>query len=365
MRGPLRGFRVVEMAGIGPSRHAGMMLSDLGAEVVRIVRPGDREEDSGPPTHVLRGRRTVVADLKSSDDLAAVGQLIDVADVLVEGYRPGVMERLSLGPDECTSRNPGLVYGRMTGWGQTGPMAARAGHDINYISVTGALNAIGPHDHPVPPLNLIGDFGGGSMFLIAGVLAALLERTRSGRGQVVDAAMVDGVSSLLQPILRVRGAGGWKDERCSNLLDGAAPFYRAYRCQDGRFIAVGAIEPQFYALFVAGLGLSADELPAQNDAAEWPALSETFAAVVARHPRAHWEDVFDGTDACVTPVLAFDEVPAHPHIAARRSVVETEGATVAGAAPRFSRTDPEPVTGTPGREALTDVLSSWTTGRSA
>jgi len=355
---PLNGLKVVEMAGIGPGPHAGMMLSDMGAEVVRVVRPSVPPEEYSATSFTLRGRRVVLADLKDDEQLASVKRLIGAADVVVEGFRPGVMERLGLGPDVCLADNPRLVFARMTGWGQTGPYATVAGHDINYISLTGALHAIGTAEQPLPPLNLVGDFGGGSMFLMTGILAALLERERSGRGQVVDAAMVDGVSVLAQSLLELRTTGFWTDDRHDNLLDGAAPFYRTYRCSDGRFMAVGAIEPQFYKLLLEGLEISPEQLPPQNDRAHWPETSEQFAAVFASQPRDHWEMVFEGTDACVSPVLTFAEAPDHPHVSARGSLTRDDGWTIAGVAPRLSSSD---LLATPsgGVEALASVVEDW------
>jgi len=306
-----------------------MMLADLGAEVIRVLRPSEAPEEHN--AHTLRGRRRVVADLKDPADRDRVLDLIASADVLVEGFRPGVMERLGLGPGEAMARNPRLVFARMTGWGQHGPYAAMAGHDINYISITGALHAIGTSESPVPPLNLVGDYGGGSMLLVNGVLAALVQRATTGEGQVVDAAMVDGASVLLAGILELRPDRTWNDTRSNNLLDGAAPFYRTYRCSDGGFMAVGAIEPQFYALVVSGLGLDADLLPDRDDPASWPELTTVLAEAFDAQPRSHWESVFDGTDACVTPVLDFEEAVTHPHVAARGSLTrDAAGFVTAG-----------------------------------
>lgn len=360
MNGPLAGLRVVELAGIGPGPHAAMMLADLGAEVVRVVRPSTPEAEYATTSHVLRGRTTVLADLKDADDVASVRAVVAEADVLIEGFRPGVAERLGLGPDELTGDNPGLVYARMTGWGQSGPMAQRAGHDINYISLTGALDAIGAAEAPVPPLNLVGDYGGGSMFLVTGILAALYERQRSGAGQVVDAAMVDGVSALLQPVHELRAVGMWHDGRADNLLDGGAPFYRTYACSDGRFMAVGAIEPQFYALLLSGLGLDESTLPDQDDRSTWPELTDLLAAAFVEHDRDHWSAVFRDVDACVTPVLTFAEAPTHPHVAARGSLVTSGQDVVAASAPRFSRTAGRTAHGTSSSVlAVDEVLTSW------
>lgn len=352
---PLSGTRVVELAGIGPGPHACMMLADLGADVVRVVRPGVVEP---PSAYTLRGRRVVAADLKDAAGRDRVLDLLEHADVLVEGYRPGVTERLGLGPDVVAERNPRLVYARMTGWGQTGPLAATAGHDINYISLTGALHAIGTAQAPVPPLNLVGDYGGGSMLLVNGILAALVQRAATGRGQVVDAAMVDGAALLLAGILELRPTGQWVDEPSANILDGAAPYYGTYRCADGGFMAVGAIEPPFYDLFVRGLGLDPSELPDREDRTQWPALRARFAEIFATHPRAHWESVYEGTDACTTPVLSFAEAPRHPHVAARGSLVADGAEVLPGAAPRLSAAGTAPAS--PGTDAtLEKVLAGW------
>jgi alpha-methylacyl-CoA racemase len=360
--GPLTGLKVVELAGIGPGPHAAMVLADLGAEVVRVDRPsgGLQLGAPGAPDPTLRGRRRVAADLKDPAGRETVLRLVERADVLLEGYRPGVTERLGVGPADCHARNPRLVYARMTGWGQDGPLSDRAGHDINYISLTGALHAIGrAGERPVPPLNLVGDFGGGSMLLVVGVLAALWEAQRSGRGQVVDAAMVDGASLLLQIVWGLRGQGLWSDRPEANVLDGHAPFYDTYTCADGRHVAVGALEPQFYAALLAGLGLDGEELPSQHDRAGWPALRARFTEVFASRGRDEWAEVFAATDACVTPVLAFGEVPAHPHLAARSTIVERDGVPQAAPAPRFSRT-PTTVPDAPGDpEPVDQVLADW------
>jgi alpha-methylacyl-CoA racemase len=360
--GPLSGLRVVELEGIGPVPHAAMVLADLGADVVRVGRPsgGLRIGPGGAVDPTLRGRRRVSANLKEPAGREAVLSLAERADVLLEGLRPGVTERLGVGPEDCRRRNPRLVYGRMTGWGQDGPLAARAGHDINYISLTGALHAIGrAGERPVPPLNLVGDFGGGSMLLVTGVLAALWEAQRSGQGQVVDAAMVDGASLLVQMVWGMLPSGWWADERGANLLDGAAPFYDTYTCADGRFVAVGAIEPQFYRALLDGLGLSAEELPGQLDRSRWPELKARFAGIFATRTRDEWAAVFDGTDACVTPVLAFGEVPGHPHVAARGTVVSRDGVLQAAPAPRFSRTQGA-MPGGPSDDAdVSQILAGW------
>ncbi|MGH3566589.1 MAG: CaiB/BaiF CoA transferase family protein [Pseudonocardia sp.] len=360
--GPLAGLKVVELAGIGPGPHAAMILADLGAEVVRVDRPagGLRLGSPDSPDPTLRGRRRVAADLKDPAGRETVLRLVEHADVLLEGYRPGVTERLGVGPADCHARNPKLVYGRMTGWGQDGPMAPRAGHDINYLSLTGTLHAIGRGgQRPVPPLNLVGDFGGGSMLLVVGVLAALWEAERSGQGQVVDAAMVDGVSLLSQMVWTLLGQKVWRDERDTNLLDGHAPFYDTYTCADGRHVAVGALEPQFYALLLAGLEINAAELPAQYDPRGWAELRTRFTAAFATRARDEWTAVFADTDACVTPVLAFGEVAKHPHLAARSTIVERDGVPQAAPAPRFSRTATQIPERAREPESVDSVLADW------
>ncbi|MCU1612718.1 MAG: Alpha-methylacyl-CoA racemase [Frankiales bacterium] len=359
--GPLEGVRVVEMAGMGPVPHAAMLLGDLGADVVRVERPGvllRRPAGRQPP----RSRALVEIDAGTEAGRADVLQLIGRADVLLEGFRPGVMERMRLGPDACAAANPRLVYARMTGWGQDGPLARTAGHDINYIGLTGVLDAIGRDGAPpTVPLNLVGDYGGGSLYLLLGVLAALIERGRSGVGQVVDAAIVDGTSSLAAAIWGLHGAGAWRAERGTNRLDSGAPFYDVYASSDGGHMAVGALEPRFYAALLRGLGLDAADLPEQGDRAGWPRLRETFAAVFATRTRAEWTQVFAGTDACVTPVLSFAEAPDHPQLAHRRSLVEVGGVHQPAPAPRFSRTPSEdPTLPAPGPTAVAAVLAAWT-----
>ena len=362
--GPLAGVKVVEIAGIGPGPFCAMLLADMGADVVRV----DRREasDLGIPVDrrfgVLgRGRRSIALDLKSPDDLKTVMALVAKADVLVEGFRPGVMERLGLGPDACLAVNPRLVYGRMTGWGQDGPMAKAAGHDINYISLTGALAAIGPAGGaPVPPLNLIGDFGGGGMLLAMGLLAAVIEAGRSGKGQVVDAAMVDGAALLMSSIYGLRAAGRWTDTRGDNILDGGAPWYGVYQAACGRYLSIAPIETKFYAELIGLMGLSAADLPAQFDRAGWPTLRQIFTDTFRRHSLEHWCQVLEGTDACFAPVLTMGEAPAHPHMAARGTFIEIDGVTQPAPAPRFSRTPSatprtQPETG----EHTAEVLRDW------
>lgn len=362
--GPLSGLRVLEMEAIGPVPWAGMMLADMGADVLRIDRP--EAPDMGPRRDERwqfggRGKRSLVVDLKTPAGRDRVLDLAGRADVLLEGLRPGVMERLGLGPDVCLARRPALVYGRMTGWGQDGPLARTVGHDINYIATTGVLHAIGPADGPPSvPLNLVGDFGGGGMLLLVGVLAALLEARTSGRGQVVDAAMVDGSLALLAPILGQWQAGEWTDRRQANRLDGGAPFYGTYATADGRHVAVGAIEPRFYAALLEGLGLQGDTLPAQHDRAAWPALRARFEACFRAQPLAHWIAVFDGTEACVSPVLSLAELDSHPHLAQRGSFVDVDGARHPAPAPRFSRT-PSRIGGAPAARGVggAEALADW------
>jgi alpha-methylacyl-CoA racemase len=358
--GPLAGVRVVELAGLGPAPYACMLLAELGADVLRVDRPGGGP-GVVPAEHDLlnRSRPCAAVDLKSAAGRDLVLDLAERADVLVEGLRPGVLERLGLGPEECLARNRRLVYARMTGWGQDGPLAARAGHDINYAGLTGALHAVGPAERPVPPLNLVADFGGGSLFLVVGVLAALLERATSGRGQVVDAAMVDGAASLVTMVHGLLAAGMWRDRRASNLLDGGAPFYDTYACADGRHVAVGALEPQFYAALLDGLGLSGGLSP-QHAVADWPQHRAAFAAAFATRTRDEWAAHFAGTDACVTPVLGLTEAPDHPHLAARGTFVPAASGVQPAAAPRLSRT-PTAVRGAPrlpGQDTVA-ALTAW------
>ena len=339
MAGPLQGLRVVELAGIGPGPHAAMILGDLGADVVRVDRP--TATNGATKDAMLRNRRSVTADLKSEEGRQFVLDLVAKADVLVEGFRPGVTERLGLGPEDCAKVNEKLVYARMTGWGQDGPRALQAGHDINYISLNGVLHAIGRKgERPVPPLNLAGDFGGGSMFLLLGILSALWERQTSGKGQVVDAAMIDGSSVLIQMMWAFRAQGMWSDERGTNMLDTGAPYYDTYETADGKYFAIGAIEPQFYAELLAKLGLDPATLPGQNDMARWDELRAIFTEVFKTKNRDDWTAIFAGTDACATPVLAFGEVLDEPHIAERSTFYETQHGLQPMPAPRFSRSEP-------------------------
>jgi alpha-methylacyl-CoA racemase len=342
--GPLRGIRILELAGIGPGPFAGMLLADMGAEVLRVDRSQAVREPrpDGPSRDFLaRGRRSIGLDLKHPDGRAAVLRLVERADGLIEGFRPGVMERLGLGPDVCLERNPRLVYGRMTGWGQEGPMAQAAGHDINYIALAGVLDHVGrAGEAPLPPLNLVGDFGGGGMFLAFGMACALVERGASGKGQVIDAAMVDGAAVLMTMMHSMRHMGMWKDERGTNLIDTGAHFYDVFETRDGKYVSVGAIEPQFYAELLEKLGLSNEKWPRQMERAQWPALKENLRAVFATKTRAEWCEILEGSDACFAPVLSMTEAPSHPHNALRRTFVEHAGAVQPAPAPRFSRTQP-------------------------
>jgi len=356
--GPLTGVQVVEIASLAPGPFGCMILSDLGADVLRV----DRVERCGPgapaPSDPLaRGRRSAGINLKDPEGLGLLLRLIEGADVLVEGFRPGVAERLGFGPEVCAERNPRLVYGRMTGWGQEGPLAPTAGHDIDYIAVSGALSLVGrAGERPVPPVNLLGDFGGGGMLLALGVLAALLERERSGLGQVVDAAMVDGSALLTSFVYGLRAAGGWQDARGVNLLDGGAPFYDTYQTADGGYVAVGALEPQFYAALLAGLGLSGAGLPPQLDRAGWPVLRARFAEVFATRTRDEWAAVFAGSDGCVAPVLTAAEAPGHPYNAARGAFADVGGLAQPAPAPRFGRSPAGPPSPPPRPGADTDAV---------
>lgn len=363
MSGPLDGIRIIELAGLGPTPFAGMMLSDAGADIVRIDRP---ERATYPPftdPHVdlmNRGRRSVAVDLKHPDGVELILRLLEGADGLMEGFRPGVAERIGLGPDVCLARNPKLVYGRMTGWGQQGPLASMAGHDIDYIALAGALEPMGrAGERPFPPLNLVGDFGGGGMMLAFGMCAAIISARQTGAGQVIDAAMIDGAASLMTMTMTLRQAGVWQDERGTNLLDTGAHFYEVYETSDGGFIGVGAIEPQFYAELIRLLDLEDEELPDQNDRASWPAMKERFAKLFASRTRADWEKVFEGSDACVAPVLSLAEAPDHQHNRLRQTFTEVAGVVQPAPAPRFTGTPggirrPPPNPGQHTDEALAD-----------
>ncbi len=360
--GPLQGVKILEIAGIGPGPFCAMMLSDMGADVLRIDRADRVRGDSHASFDLLnRGRRSAGVNLKSPAGVALVLSLVERADGLLEGFRPGVMEKLGLGPDVCLARNPRLVYGRMTGWGQSGPMAHAAGHDINYIALAGALEPIGRRgEAPVPPLNLVGDFGGGGLLLAFGVVCALLERQSSGRGQVVDAAMVDGAAALMTMFHGFRQGGMWQDTRGTNLLDTGAPFYDVYECADGRYVSVGAIEPQFWAQLLELTGLDAEDLPGQMDQPQWPAMKERVRAVFRRKTRQEWCRILEGSDACFAPVLSMTEAPQHPHNRERGTFVEVAGFLQPAPAPRFSRTPAEIQGPAPQPGQHTDeALAAW------
>jgi alpha-methylacyl-CoA racemase len=340
--GPLAGVKVIELGGIGPGPHAGMVLADLGADVVRVRRPGGLTMPAEDRDLLHRGKRIVDLDVKTQP--ATLLQLAAKADVLLDCFRPGTCERLGIGPDDCAAVNPRLIFARITGWGQDGPLAATAGHDINYLSQTGALSALGYADRPpMPPLNLVADFGGGSMLVLLGIAVALYERERSGKGQVVDAAMVDGVSVLAQMMWTMKSTGALRDQRESFLLDGGAPFYRCYETSDGKYMAVGAIEPQFFAALLTGLGLTPDEVPGQLDIGSYPRMYDVFAQRFASRTRDEWTRVFAGTDACVTPVVTWSEAATNDHLNARSTVITAHGVEQAAPAPRFSRTPAGPV----------------------
>jgi alpha-methylacyl-CoA racemase len=362
--GPLHGYRIIEVAGRGPGPFAGMMLSDMGANVLRVDRPGSGSRTQSPkPTLELvnRGRRSIVVDLKHPDGAEVVLRLVEQAHAVFEGYRPGVAERLGIGPDICLARNPSLVYARATGWGQTGPLAQVAGHDINYIALAGALEPIGVADlPPIPPLNLVGDYGGGGAMLAFGIVCALLEAQGSGRGQVIDAAMVDGASLLMIAIHGRRLMGAWTDQRGANYLDGGAPFYSTYETKDGKYVSVGCIEDKFYSAFIEAIGIDELDLPRQWDKSAWPATKQRLAAVFLTKTRAEWEEILDARDVCFAPVLGIGEVSRHSHHRARDSFVEVDGVVHPAPAPRFSRTPPA-VAGPPSRpgEHTNAALADW------
>jgi alpha-methylacyl-CoA racemase len=355
------------MVGLGPCPFAAMMLADMGAEVIRIDRKARRGTDNPFPILgtkydvMARGRRSLALDLKNPAARQAVLQLVERADVLLEGFRPGVMERLGLGPEACQARNPRLVYGRVTGWGQDGPLAQAAGHDLNYIALTGMLHAMGRADSPpAPPLNLVGDFGGGAMMLAFGVVCALLEARGSGKGQVIDAAMTDGAALLGAMLYGMRAHGMWRDARQANMLDGGAPFYDTYACADGKFISIGSIEPQFYAQLLALTGADDPALRQQWQQADWPQLKAKFAALFATRTRDEWCSLLEGSDVCFAPVLDMAEAPRHPHNAARGAFVEIDGVVQPAPAPRFSRTAPEvnAAPAAPGQHSAA-ILADW------
>jgi len=360
--GPLAGIKIIEIAGLGPGPFAAMLLADMGAEVVRIDRPGGQLISFPDPDYDLlnRGRRAAAINLKQPGGTELLLRMIEQADALLEGFRPGVMERLGLGPDVCLERNPGLVYGRMTGWGQEGPLASRAGHDINYIALAGALDHIGRAGQPpTPPLNLVGDFGGGALYLVVGMLCALLERVRSGCGQVVDAAMVDGTASLMTIFHSIQQLGAL-NERGRNIIDSGSHFYDVYECSDGRYVSVGSVEPQFYAELLARLGIDDVDIAQQMNGDEWPALKERFAGIFRTKTRDEWCEVFEGSDACFAPVLSVEESRQHPHAKARRSFIDIEGVEQPAPAPRFSRSRPDvPRRAARVGEHTVEVLGDW------
>lgn len=348
--GPLEGVKVIEIAGIGPGPLAAMLLADMGADVIRVDRAQSvmGGDPAAPPVDVLnRGRRSIGVDLKHPDGIETILKMVEKADVLIEGFRPGVTERLGIGPDVCAARNPGLVYGRMTGWGQDGPLAQAAGHDINYIALAGALHPLGrAGEKPMPPLNLVGDFGGGTMFLVFGIMCALYERTHSGKGQVVDAAMVDGAAVLTTMFYGMRAMGFWSPERGTNLLDTGSHFYETYETRDGKFVSIGSIEPQFYKELIRLTGLEGEELPFQMDRNQWDPLKERFAEIFKQKTRDEWCEIMEGTDVCFAPVLSFDEAYLHPHNKARGTFTEVSGVLQPSPAPRYSRT-PAAIQGPP------------------
>lgn len=358
--GPLKGVRIIEMGGIGPGPFAGMMFADMGAEVICVERKMDKSKTRLPDCS-KRGKKSIVLNLKSEEGKEALLRLVEQADVLFEGFRPGVMERLGLGPAECMARNPKLVYGRMTGWGQTGPLSHAAGHDINYIALTGVLYANGrAHENPVPPLNLVGDYGGGAMFLITGILAALIEVQKSGQGQVIDAAMTDGSAVLMALFNSLHAMGMWSTERGANLLDSGAHFYDTYKTKDGRYISIGSIEPQFYALLVEKAGLDPQVFGNQFNQKEWASMKENMATIFLTKTRDEWCTIMEGTDVCFAPVLDFIEAQQHPHNVARRTYMTVDGMIQPAPAPRFSRTNSEVQFGSRAAgEDTEEVLVEW------
>jgi alpha-methylacyl-CoA racemase len=359
--GPLKGVKIIEVGGIGPGPFCGMMLSDMGAEIIRVDRKGQQSRVGSQYDILHRGRRSIGVDLKKPEGVELLLKLVEQADALQEGFRPGVMEKLGLGPDVCLQRNPRLVYGRMTGWGQEGPISQAAGHDINYIAVTGALYSIGrPDQNPVPPLNLIGDFGGGGMLLAFGIACALFETQRSGKGQVIDAAMIDGAAALMAMFYGQRAAGLWTDQRGANFLDTGAHYYDTYETADGKWVSVGSIEPQFYALLLKHSGIDDPEFQEQNDRSKWPEFKRKIAEIFKTKTRDEWCEIMEGTDVCFGPVLTMGEALKYPQNVARKTFVEIEGVPQPAPAPRFSRTNPE-IRGPAlmGPEYTEAALSDW------
>ena len=360
--GPLAGIKILEMKGIGPGPYAGMLLADMGAEVV-VVERSSNPQGIGIPSNLdpnSRGKRSIALDLKTSDGLSTLLQLVESADVLFEGFRPGVAERLGYGPDVCLERNNRLVYGRMTGWGQTGPLAKAAGHDINYISLTGSLAAIGGADRPVPPLNLVGDYAGGSLFLVMGILAALIDAQKTGKGRVVDAAITDGSASLMTMFHGLSNLGGWTPGREANMLDGGAHFYDVYETSDGKFVSIGSIEPQFYALLIEKAGLDPEQFKQQHNAKKWPELKEQLAGVIKSRTRDQWCEIMEGTDVCFAPVLDYTEASQHPHNKAQGTYITVNEIEQPAPAPRFSRSECETPTAPAAAGSDTEsVLVDW------
>ncbi len=358
--GPLKGIKIIEMGGLGPGPFAGMMLADMGAEIILVERKADPRKNRFPDCN-RRGKRSIALNLKDSKDIETLLQLVEKADVLFEGFRPGVMERLGIGPEVCMARNPKLVFGRMTGWGQTGPLAHAAGHDINYISLTGALGAIGPkNSKPVPPLNLVGDYGGGAMFLVTGILAALLEAEKSGKGQVIDVAMTDGSAVLMSIFNSLHAMGIWKPNRGSNWLDSGTHYYDTYETKDGKYVSIGSIEPQFYQLLLETLDLDAKEFAGQNNPKKWASYKAKFEAIFKSKTRDEWCEIMEGTDICFAPVLDYLEAQEHPHNVERKTYIKVDGIVQPAPAPRFSRTVSEVQSGSPAAgEHTEEVLKEW------
>ncbi|MTI10618.1 CaiB/BaiF CoA transferase family protein [Curvivirga aplysinae] len=359
--GPLAGIKIVEMAGVGPGPFCAMLLSDMGADVIRLERPGGNNLLGLKYDILNRGRRSVEVDLKTFEGVERVLKLVEKADGLIEGFRPGVMERLGLGPDICLERNKKLIFGRMTGWGQDGPLAGAAGHDINYAALTGALHAIGTKDSgPIPPLNLVADFGGGAMYLAFGIVCGLLEAKSTGKGQVIDAAMVDGASHMMAMAYAMFGEGKWVDQRQSNMLDGAAHFYGCYECEDGKWVSIGSIEPQFYALLLEKADISDPEFDHQMDLKYWPHLKDKLTAIFKSKSREEWCEIMEGTDICFAPVLSLSEAPNHPHLKARNTFVDFDGVIQPAPTPRFSRTKVAIKSSPPSPGQHTEeVLAEW------
>jgi len=358
--GPLQGLKIIEVAGIGPGPFCGMLLADMGAEVISVERAADPFKTRAPDC-ARRGKRSIALNLKSKEGVETLLQLVEGADAIFEGFRPGVMEKLGVGPEECMARNPKLIFGRMTGWGQYGPMSKAAGHDINYIALTGALHAVGrSNEKPVPPLNIVGDFGGGGMFLAFGMVCALLEAQKSGKGQVIDAAMTDGSAMLMTFFHSMQAMGMWSTQRGTNFFDSGAHYYEVYETLDGKYISLGSVEPQFYALLMEKAELSAEAFADQNNKEKWPEFKTKFEAIFKTKTQAEWCDIMEGSDVCFAPVLDMNEAPKHPHNIARNTYIDVDGMTQPAPAPRFSRTEPEVAFGAHANGEDTDeVLGDW------